>query len=1399
MTAYQKPRHSTPESPRGTTPEPPARGTAAERHSDTPSPAQQRLWLLGQLQRTGRAHHVAVELTGTLDRGALSRALDALIDRHEVLRTRFATVAGAPHRRVAALGTGWPLAVRDLSALRDIDVAEQLRAVEHEMAREPLDLAVDLPVRGCLVVLGAERHVLLLTLHHIAVDRWSVRVLRRDLSALYGAFRGGASGSGGAHGSGRTDASDGAARSLVLPELSGCYADHAARQQEWLDSDAAEAQRAHWRETLAAMPEVLELPTDRPRPAEQDHRGGRVPVLLDRELTAALAEFSRREGCAVSDLVLAGWALVLGKHAGQEDLVIGAPTPGRGRTAEEHAARAGLVGPFDQLLPLRVDLAGRPTAAALVRRVRDVVQAAEEHAELPFEQLVNLVGPARSMARTPLFQVLYAWQEERSGPEGAEWALPGLRVTPRQTACPTAVFDLALSLREADGCVEGELDFASALFDRATAELCVRHVRQVLAQLAAFPERPADELPLLDQEERRQVLLEFNDTFLANDERGLVERFEAQVRERPEQTAVVHLGERLDYAALDRRVNRLAHALLARGVTTDTVVGLHTELSVDMVVGILGVLKAGGAYLPLDPALPAERLAGMVEDSGATVVLTNVPVPYEGWLSVSALSAGSGGTGDAGDTAPRVPAARPEDLAYVIYTSGSTGRPKGVAATHRGILNLLDHWTSEFGTTPGLPSAMWPYFSFDASVQEFLLPLTTGGELHLVPQDVRDDPGELMAWLDEQRIVDVLLPPAFVKWICEAPDERLGTLALRCIRTGLQPLSEESLYRMERALPGLRVLNGYGPTETALYCTSYLGPRPLARQAPIGRPVANTRTYVLDERREPVAIGVTGELYIAGAGLARGYLNSPGLTAERFVPDPFVPGERMYRSGDLARWLPEGNLLYVGRGDHQIKLRGFRVELGEIEAALLDEPGVTQAAVLTDLDASGEPYVVAATVTRDGSGCEEPTAPGAHSAPGAFGDSETAGASDAPTVPRTPAQWRAALARRLPSHMIPAFFVELPHLPQTPNGKLDRTAVLEAARVARPSQVNQESPRDQIELTLYQIWRGLLLHPDIGIRDSFFDIGGTSISAIKLAHALREEFGRSLPVRDLLLHPTIEELGGLLRRTSSGPPPSNLLTFRPGEPGHGQVVCVHPAGGTAFCYLSLAKSLPDAFGVHGIQSPGVNPGESFLPSVDAMAAAYLQLIEPLLADDGPLVLTGLSYGGLVAHEMGRLLAAAGRDRLSVVLLDTPGSDADDDPAARAAAEPVDLAEFRSKLIRFNGMYPGIDDAQIEQFFHLYNHNRRTTVDHSASVTAARTVLIQAAEGATAEELDGVRSFWQRRAGGSYTVQTVGCGHWDMLESAELPRVAATIEAELARSGAVPGSVLGAQAGTVAQA
>ncbi|MBH1937590.1 AMP-binding protein [Streptomyces sp. AV19] len=630
---------------------------------------------------------------------------------------------------------------------------------------------------------------------------------------------------------------------------------------------------------------------------------------------------------------------------------------------------------------------------------------------------------------------------------------------------------------------------------------------------------------------------------------GLVGRFAVQVRERPTAPALVYGDEWLDYATLDRHANRLAHALIARGVARGRLVGLHAGRSAALVVGILGILKAGAAYLPLDPAPPGARPADTAGDAAPALVLSDACEPPAGWVPLSAVAAEGACEADPGIEAD------PDDLACVIHTSGSAGRPESVMVTHRGILDLLDDWTARFGTTPGEAMAMWPGTGSDASVRELLLPPTTGGVLHLVPDGVRDDPRALADWMRVHHVVRILLPPAHVRRLAEAPGEHLAGLALRHLLTGREPLPEDTLHRLERALPGLRVLNGYSPTGTALYCTVHLGPRP--RRAPV-----DTRVHVLDERLRPVPAGVTGELYVGGAGLARGYLGRPGLTATRFVADPAAPGERMYRTGDLVRRLPDGSVRFVGRGDDRAGTLGFRGGPGE----------------------AGDP-------------------------------------------------------------------------------------------------------------------------------------------------------------------------GGLPRREAPSGPGGSLITFRDGE-GRGQVVCVHPADGTVFRYLSLAEALPGGYGVHGIRSPGINPGEELPPTVEAMAEAYLRLVEPL--PDGPLVLTGLSRGGLVAHEMGRRLAEEGRTDLSVVLLDAPATGDEDGRTD---------VELRDKGDRLDGTPPPSVPMNTDKA--------------REPATAARLVLVQAVgTGGDTPLLRGIRDHWHRRAGNGLVVEPVPCAPRDMLGSEHVRQVAARIEAEL---------------------
>ncbi|MFI1839136.1 amino acid adenylation domain-containing protein [Streptomyces olivaceoviridis] len=1282
--------------------------------------AQERLWVMARMDGAASAAYnepMPFDLRGPLDPHLLIQALHLLSARHEALRTRLVPAGGSALQVVDPPETGFPVTFEDLIGLPD--AVERFARARREVECTPFRLGEEPMVRCRLVALEPEYHVLLLAAHHIIFDGWSRSLLLRELGLVYTALQQG--------------------RNPSLPELTWQYSDYTRWQWDWMSGAEPAAHADYWTATLAGSPAVLSLPTDRPRPPEQVFEGDRVPVAVDEDLTQALRDLAERNRVSLYATVLTGWSLLLSLLSGQDDIVVGAPTSNRRRGEVE-----GLIGFFVNTLALRADLSGSPSVEDLLRQVNQRIREALKHVDLPFERIVELVNPPRSPAYTALFQTMFAWVPSMR----EELVLPGVEVTLREDAVHVpAKFDMVLALADEGRHLTGEIDYAVALFDRATVQRYARQFLRVLRMMTERPEDPIADLTLLDENEQRQLIANFSTGPApgAPAAAGLLERFAKQVRERPHQPAVVAGETVLDYAALHSRANRLAHALIARGVRPDQVVGLHAGRTVELAVGLLGILKAGAAYLPLDTEQPAERLTAMVSHGAPALVLTDQPEPAgvdrELWENLAKVEAE--GTRD---DAPSIDA-DPTRLAYVIFTSGSTGQPKGVAVTHGSVVNLFDHWRGLMGDRPGEAASAWSSIGFDASVHELLMPLTTGAVLHIVPDEVRADPGALMDWLREREVTQAFLPPSYVLWIDEDPVARLAGLSLRQLLTGVEPLPEGALHRIREVLPGVRICYGYGPTEATLYSAAYTDPQPYERSCPIGRPLRGTRLYLLDDRMRPVPVGVCGEVYIGGASLARGYVNRPDLTDERFVPDPFVPGERVYRTGDLARWLPDGNAEYIGRSDDQLKLRGFRIEPGEVEAALLTVPGVREAVVLADRDTPGGPHLVA------GVGC----------------DAETR---------RTAYEWRAALKDRLPDYMIPSVVAELPRLPLNRSGKVNRTAVLRAVAGARSARVNTAAPRDRVELALYRIWRRVLLHPDIGIADDFFELGGTSISAIKMASAAGEELGVTIPVRDVMLHPTIEALAERVRGNGAGPGErSNLVEFRAGS-GRKRVVCVHPAGGTAFCYLPLSTALADDVGVVGLQAPGIDPGESVLPSVEAMAREYLRLVDP--RPDEALVLCGLSYGGLVAYEMGRCLVAAGHERVSVVLLDTHGAE---DARQREAIAPVGMEEFREKLVRFNGMYPGIDDDQVARYLTVYNHHRETARDYVVPASPSRVVLLQATD--VDDDEDGraaarLRAFWRRRASGEFAVEPVACGHWDMLESDALPRVATVLVAELNR-------------------
>ncbi|HEX6037441.1 amino acid adenylation domain-containing protein, partial [Longimicrobium sp.] len=1000
--------------------------------------AQQRLWFLEQLGDLGSTYHVRVRrrLPGALDRDALVRALDRIVARHEALRTTFAEVNGVPEQRIAPADAGFALVEHDLAGRTDADA--ELRRLLAQEAAAPFDLERGPLIRGRLVRRAPDDHLLLVTMHHIVGDGWSSDVLTRELDALYGAFRRGAPD--------------------PLPALEVQYADYAVWQRRWVAGEVLQAQADYWTRTLAGAPALLELPTDHPRPAHFDPAGAQFGVQLDGTLTAGLRALARRHGTTPYMVVLAGWAVVLGRLSRQDDLVIGTPVANRGRREIE-----GLIGFFVNTLALRMDLSGAPTVAALLARVKERTLEAQQHQDIPFEQVVERVDPERSLSHTPLFQVLFAWQNaageaERSG---------GAPFPPGSTARATAKFDLSLSFIERDGEITAGVEYAASLFEHATVERWVGYLRRVLEQMVADETRPVTRLALMPRGERAQVVEAWNRTEAFPDGPCIHERFERQAARTPGAVALVHEGARLTYGELNARANRLAHHLRGLGVGPDVRVGLCVERGLEMMVGLLAVLKAGGAYVPLDPDYPAERLAYMLADSAPAAVLT------EGALRdrVAGTDAPVLVLDEAAPAWAHAPAADPEragltpdHVAYVIYTSGSTGRPKGVLVPHGNVARLFsatDAWFG-FGETD-----VWTLFhsvAFDFSVWEMWGALLYGGRLVVVPGATARNPEAFYRLVCEQGVTVLNQTPSAFHAFMNAQVSVGGAHRLRYVVFGGEALDVPGLrpWFDRNGDDAPRLVNMYGITETTVHVTY----RPLTEAdvfggsgSPIGRAIPDLRLYVLDPARRPVPVGVPGELYVGGAGVARGYLNRPELTAERFVDDPFAPG-RLYRTGDRVRWLADGTLEYLGRLDEQVKIRGFRIELGEIEARLAEHPEVREAVVLAREDVPGEKRLVAYVV----------------------------GEAEADAL-------RARLRQSLPEYMVPAAFVPLDALPLTANGKLDRKA-LPAPEGDAYARAGYEAPLGEVEAALAEIWGEVLGLERVGRWDHFFELGGHSLLAI---------------------------------------------------------------------------------------------------------------------------------------------------------------------------------------------------------------------------------------------------------------------------------------------------------------
>ena len=1044
-------------------------------HSFPLSFAQERLWLLDQFLGETAVYGVpwAFRVTGPLKVDAFEESLKEIVRRHEILRTTFASDDGRPSQVIAPSSTFELLKVdlQRLPASKREDTALQLAA---EDAQQPFDLTRGPLFRATLLRLEESDYFALFAMHHIISDAWSLEVFNSELSALYEAFCQG--------------------ESSPLPELPIQYADFAVWQRKWLRGEVLDGQLSYWRHRLAEAPSALELPTDRPRPAVQTFRGSLEPIELSDSLSEALEALSRQEEATLFMVLLGAFQVLLHRYSGQDDIVVGSPIANRNRPEIEN-----LIGFFVNTLAMRTDLSGDPTFRELLVRVREGSLEAYTHQDLPFERLVEEVQPERDLSRNPLFQVMFAFHNTPMSVPG----LSGVALSPLGIHSKTSKFDLSLHLwGEPDG-LRGFLEYNTDLLEASTVTRMAEHFRILLKSVCEDPDQKLSALPLLTEEEQNQLLVEWNDTGVDHPSNQCIHQlFEKQVERTPDAVAVVYEDSQLSYGELNRRANQLAHYLMDLGVGPEVLVGMCMDRSLEMVVGILGILKAGGAYVPLDPEYPKDRLAFMVDDTQASVLLTQRHLldrlPQRRARTVLLDEDMSDRIAQQEELNPRNQATL-DNLAYVVYTSGSTGKPKGIAVTGRTIANLST-WTVSQAVSPGRAVTLQlASTSFDVSLQEIFSAFCSGGTLVVLKDSARRDADALANTLADHAVARLYISSAALQHLASATSHRgRGDLAVKEIISGSERVRvTEDIIDLLVTAKGVTLRNEYGPSEThvATAFTALDEPDDWPSLPPVGKPIANTRIYLLGDYSALVPVGVPAEVYIGGAGLARGYLNQPGMTAERFLPDPHSgePGARVYRSGDLAKWLPDGNLDFIGRVDSQVKIRGYRIEPGEIEAVLATHPSVSQAALLAREDQFGDKLLVAYVVPIRG-----------HSL--------------------TTTELRTYLMSKLPEYMVPTAMVTVDFLPMNNNLKMDKLALPGLDQYRPDLEASYLGPRTAPEATLVEIWGSVLNIERVGVHDNFFELGGHSLLATRVVSRARVAFGIDLPLRYIFESQTVADL-----------------------------------------------------------------------------------------------------------------------------------------------------------------------------------------------------------------------------------------------------------------------------------
>ncbi|MBC1223946.1 amino acid adenylation domain-containing protein [Nostoc sp. UCD121] len=1043
-----------------------------KRSGDLPlSFAQQRMWFLYQLESQSPFYNEGLQLrvAGVLNVEALEQSINKIICRHEILRTTFPAVDGKPLQIISpSLTINIP--VLDLQGLEESEVQQ----IVTKEARQPFDLSNGPLLRITLLRLGSESHVLVLIMHHIITDGWSMGIFIQELSNLYRAFT--------------LDSP------LLLPELPIQYADFAVWQRQWLTEEIQKQQLNYWKQQLTDAPPLLELPTDKPRPPVQTFCGATQEFQIDQNLSKQIKTFSQQSGATLFHTLLAAFVVLMFRYSGQDDICIGSPIANRNRREIE-----SLIGFFVNTLVLRHQIKGNPSFNEFLSQVRQVATSAYTHQDIPFEQVVEALQPERSLSYNPLFQVVFVLENFLLD----TLELPDVTLTPQFVERGTSQFDLTLAVWETKAGLIGAWEYNSDLFEPDTIARMTSHFQTLLAVIIANPNQAIGELPLLSQPERHQLLVEWNDTYTPYPQSKCIhELFEEQVEKTPYAIAVVYEDESLTYQQLNDRANQLAHYLRSLGVKPEALVGICIERSPLMVVGLLGILKAGGAYVPLDPAYPQERLAFMLADAQVSVLLTQESLvttlpPHQArvvCLDSATFSA----------IAENLPhTVTTDNLAYVIYTSGSTGRPKGVQIEHRGLLNLVFWHQQAFAVSSLDRVTQVAGVAFDACGWEIWPYLTAGASIHFPNDETRLDPEQLRDWLLSKAITISFLPTPMAEKILSL--NWSVNAALRTLLTG-----GDQLHQYPSTSHPFEVVNNYGPTENTVVATSGTVPKRQQAYLPpaIGRAIANTQVYILDSLLQPVPIGVTGELYISGESLARGYLHRPDLTAERFIHNPFAPEGRLYRTGDLVRYQADGNIEFLGRIDNQVKIRGFRIELSEIEATLTQHPQVRDAVAIAREDIPGVKSLAVYIIP-------EITQP-------------------------TSNELRLFLKSKLPSYMIPASFTFLEVLPITPNGKVDRRA-LPVPEFESDESTGFVSPHTHTQEVLAKIWRDVLLLKQVGIHDNFFELGGDSIISMQII-AKANQAGLKLTPKQLFQHQTIAELAAVAGIINSVQSEQGLVT-----------------------------------------------------------------------------------------------------------------------------------------------------------------------------------------------------------------------------------------------------------------